>query len=147
MNLAIVPCDLDDANEFVRQHHRHWPPVTGHKFSVAVTDGYEIHGVAIVGRPSARFLDDGWTLEVTRNCTDGTKNAPSMLYGAACRASFAMGYRRVVTYTGKQEPGTSLRAAGFKVVGEVTGRQWDCQSRPRVLRAQLQDKLRWEREA
>lgn len=146
--LRIVPCDLDEANLFVERYHRHHGPVRGYKFAVAVCDtgapDERVVGVAIVGRPNARDLDKGWTLEVTRNCTDGTKNAASALYGACCRAAFALGYTKVITYTGKQEPGTSLLAAGFKVVGEVKGRSWSCQSRPRVDKAPLQDKLRWE---
>jgi hypothetical protein len=150
--LSIVPCDLDDANAFVQQHHRHHGVVRGYKFAVAVAidtpdpppfDG-TIVGVAIVGRPNARLLDDGFTLEVTRNCTDGTKNAASALYGACARSAFSLGYRKLITYTGKSEPGTSLLAAGFKVVAEVKGRSWSCKSRPRVDKSPLQDKLRWE---
>ena len=40
-----------EANEFVRQYHRHHRPVTGHKFSIAAASGGEIVGVAIVERP------------------------------------------------------------------------------------------------
>lgn len=149
--LFVVPCDLDEANAFVAQFHRHHPPVTGHKFSVAVAKdwpqlrtGGVVVGVAIVGRPNARPLDDGWTLEVTRNCTDGTKNAASKLYSHCIKAAWALGYLKVITYTGKHEPGTSLVAAGFKIVAEVKGRSWGCKSRPRVDKTPLQDKLRWE---
>jgi hypothetical protein len=147
MQFEIVPCELDDANAFVTAQHRHHPAVVGHKFSIAVVDESSvIRGVAIIGRPVARRNDDGFTLEVTRCCTDGTKNAASALYGAARRASFALGYRKLITYTLKTEPGTSLRAAGWKVVGEVKGRSWSVPSRPRVdkTEAQLQDKFRWE---
>ena len=55
-------------------------------------------GVAICGRPVARRLDDGYTLEVNRLCTDGTPNACSILYAAAYRAARAMGYNKVITY-------------------------------------------------
>lgn len=151
--LFKVPVDLDEANAFVAEHHRHHKEVTGHKFSIAcVVDhrdprqacGGVIAGVIIVGRPNARSLDDGWTLEATRNCTDGTKDAASFLYGAAAKATFALGYTKLITYTGKSEPGTSLRAAGFKVVAEVKGRSWSCKSRPRIDKTPHQDKLRWE---
>jgi hypothetical protein len=135
---------LDEANAFVAQHHRHHPPVIGAKFCIGVAEGERVCGVAIVGRPVARHLDDGWTLEVTRVATDGTKNAASALYGAARRAAFALGYRKLLTYTLASEPGTSLRAAGWRVVGEVKGRSWSCQSRPRVDKHPMQDKLRWE---
>lgn len=143
--LEIVPVSLSAANAFVAQHHRHHVPVVGAKFCLGVADASEsVVGVAIVGRPVARHLDDGWTLEVTRVATDGTKNAPSALYGAARRATFALGYRKLVTYTLASEPGTSLRAAGWHVVGEVKGRSWSCVSRPRVDKHPTVDKLRWE---
>lgn len=149
-DLQVVPCELGDANEFVTQHHRHHQAVVGHKFSLAVVNvANAVCGVAIIGRPVGRRNDDGFTLEVTRCCTDGTKNAASALYGAARRASFALGYRKLITYTLQTEPGTSLRAAGWKVVGEVKGRSWSVPSRPRVDKseAQLQDKFRWEASA
>lgn len=106
--LELIPMTLREANAFVEQHHRHHKPVVGHKFSIGVSDGEKVVGVAIVGRPVGRFLDDGWTLEVTRLCTDGTHNACSMLYAAAWRAARAMGYRRVVTYILESETGASL---------------------------------------
>ena len=93
--LEIVPMTLKEANAFVEQNHRHHGPVVGHKFSIGLSDGEKIVGVAIVGRPVARHLDDGWTLEVNRLCTDGTRNACSMLYAAAWRAARAMGYKRI----------------------------------------------------
>lgn len=143
--LTIVPCDLPEANAFVERHHRHHRPVVGHKFSLAVVDeAGEVHGVAIIGRPVARMLDDGLTLEVTRVATDGTPNACSALYGAARRAAFALGYKRIGTYTLDTEPGTSLRAAGWRCLGRAGGGSWDCRSRPRVDRHPLQQKLRWE---
>jgi hypothetical protein len=142
--LCIVPCDLGEANEFVRQHHRHHNPVPGAKFCVAVASGDEIVGVAIVGRPISRHLDNGWTLEVNRTCTDGTKNANSILYGACRRVAFALGFRKLITYTLPEEGGTSLRAAGWMCLGEAGGGSWSCVSRPRVDKHPLQVKLRWE---
>jgi hypothetical protein len=103
-----------------------------------------LHGVAIVGRPVARHLDNGWTVEVNRTCTDGTANANSMLYGAAARAARALGYRRLITYTLKSESGASLRGAGWHVVGERDGRSWSCPSRPRTDKHPLEAKLLWE---
>jgi len=83
------------------EHHRHHRSVQGAKFAIAValpgSDG--ICGVAIVGRPVARHLDDGWTLEVTRLCTNGAPNACSKLYGAAWKAAKALGYTRLITYS------------------------------------------------
>lgn len=109
--LEVCPMTLKEANAFVEQYHRHHKPVTGHKFSIGCTDGDKIVGVAIVGRPVSRYLDDGWTLEVNRLCTDGTHNACSMLYAAAWRAARAMGYHKLITYILDTESGTSLKAA------------------------------------
>lgn len=142
--LAIVPCDLDEANAFVAQHHRHHRPVMGHKFSLACVQGEMVVGVAIISRPVARHLDDGLTLEITRVATDGTRNACSALYGAARRATFALGYKRLVTYTLPSEGGASLRGAGYRQIGVAGGGSWNRRHRPRVDKAPLQEKIRWE---
>ncbi len=145
MKFEIVPLPLDEANAFVQQHHRHHGRVVGHKFSVGVAnEEAEICGVAIVSRPVARMLDDGLTLEITRVATNGCKDACSALYGACRRAAFALGYKKLVTYTLASESGASLRAAGYRIVGEVRGRSWNCKSRPRVDKHPTQAKLRWE---
>lgn len=146
----LTPITLREANAFVEQHHRHHGPSRGCILCVAVSlpvpeePSWSVCGVAIVGRPVSRGADDGWTAEVTRCCTDGARNACSMLYAAAWRAVRALGYRKLITYTLAAEGGGSLRAAGFRVVGQVAGRSWSCQSRPRVDTAPQQDKLRWE---
>ena len=119
------------ANQYVLGHHRHHKPSVGHKFSIGLTDGEQLVGVVIVGRPVSRMLDDGYTAEVTRCCTDGTPHAPSKLYAAAWRAARAMGYRRLVTYILESEPGTSLHAAGWREIGRAGGGRW---SRPSRLR-------------
>jgi len=145
VSLVVVPISLDEAKAFVRAHHRHHRPPVSHKFSLAVADETgRVRGVAIVGRPVARALDDGWTLEVTRVATDGARNACSMLYASAWRAARAIGYRTLVTYTLEEEGGASLRAAGWRVVAQTAGGSWSCPSRPRVDKHPLQRKLRWE---
>lgn len=144
MKFTFMPLPLDQANAFIREHHRHHPPVRGHKFSIGIAVSNCLVGVSVIGRPVARGLDDGLTLEVTRVATDGTKDACSALYGACRRAAFALGYRRLVTYTLASEGGASLRAAGYRLVGEVRGRSWSCPSRPRVDKHPTQAKLRWE---
>lgn len=78
----------------------------------------------MVGRPVSRYLDDGMTLEVNRVCTDGTKNACSILYSSAWRAAKALGYKRIFTYTLKSESGASLRAAGWQCDGTAGGENW-----------------------
>ncbi len=143
--LTLVPCEKDEANAFVKRHHRHHGEVVGHKFSLAIADeSNEVRGVAILGRPVARGLNDGLTLEVYRVATDGCPNACSALWAASWRATKALGYRRLITYTLKTESGVSLLAAGWRIVGEVKGRSWDCPSRPRVDKHPTQDKFRWE---
>lgn len=144
VRLSVVPCDFAEANAFVRAHHRHHGPMPGAKFSIAVANGDKIVGVAMIGRPVARMLDDGWTLEVNRVATDGTKNACSMLYAAAWRTARAMGYRKLVTYILDSEPGVTLTAAGWKCIGSAGGGEWGRISRPRVDKHPTQGKIRWE---
>jgi hypothetical protein len=145
--LRHVRIDLAEANAFVKQHHRHHRPVVGHLFSLGASIGDRIVGVAIVGRPVSRFRDDGLTAEVTRLCTDGTRNACSFLYGASARAVFALGFQRIGTYILASEPGTSLTATGWRMIGETPGKSWSVPSRPRVDKHPLQVKMLFEKEA
>ena len=106
MTLDIQPVSFKEACDFVEMWHSHHPPPQGHKFSIAVNDGDRVVGVIIVGRPVARMQDNGWTLEVTRCCTDGsTEHVASKLYAAAWRATRALGYKRLITYTLVEEKG------------------------------------------
>lgn len=143
--LFLVPVSLKDANAFVAEHHRHHKPTRGHKFSIGCAVEGRLVGVAIVGRPVSRYLDDGLTLEVNRLCTTGEQNACSMLYGAAARAAKAMGYRKIITYTLDSEPGTSLRAAGWTCAGPAGGERWTGQRRPAADLYPAQMKLRYEK--
>lgn len=143
--LLIVPIEFNEAVAFIRAHHRHHRPPQGHKFSIACSDGERIVGVATVGRPVARMLQDGWTLEVTRLATDGTKNACSILYGAAWRVTRELGYRRLITYILDTESGTSLRASGWREIGKRGGGSWNVPSRPRVDKHPTQQKIMFER--
>lgn len=131
--MKVVPMSIQTAKGFVGALHRHnRPPVSG-LFAAAVEDAGDIVGVVICGRPVARALDDGQTLEITRVATNGARNANSMLYGAALRAARALGYRRVYTYTLAEESGASLRAVGFTQDAELAARAtWSCPSRPRM---------------
>lgn len=142
--LAAVPISLEEANAFVSEHHRHHRAVIGHKFSIGAALGDKVVGVVIVGRPVSRHRDDGLTLEVTRLCTDGSQNACSFLYGAAARAAFALGYKRIGTYILKSENGASLRASNWRLIGETPGRSWSVPSRPRVDTHPLEPKLLFE---
>jgi len=145
--LRVTPITLREANAYVREHHRHHGETRGCIVVCAVADENDVvRGVGIAGRPVARLLQDGYTAEVTRLCTDGSRNACSMLYRALWRAVRALGYRRLVTYTLPEEGGGSLRAAGFRLVGEAGGGTWDRPNtgRPRVDLHPTQEKLRWE---
>lgn len=144
MSLELQPISYPEACRFISKYHRHHLPPQGWKFGIAVNDGTKIVGVVTVGRPVARMLDDGWTLEVTRCCTDGTPNAPSKLYGAACRAAFSLGYKRVITYTLKSEPGTSLLCSNWKLIGTAGGGNWNVKSRPRIDSEHTEQKQLWE---
>jgi hypothetical protein len=144
MRLTVERVGLDEANAFVARLHRHHKPVVFHLFSIGAALEGNIVGVAIIGRPVSRHRDDGVTAEVTRLCTDGTKNACSFLYGASARAAFALGFRRIGTYILKDESGISLVASGWRLIGERGGGSWSKPSRPRVDTHPLQKKLLFE---
>ena len=145
--MDIKPISLKQAQQFVRDNHRHNKPPVGHKFSVGLFVDGALVGVAIAGRPVARALDDGLTLEVTRTCTDGTRNANSKLYGAITRAAAALGYRRTLTYTQGDESGASLRGAGWTQAAALAPRAgWDAPSRRRAdIGSGGVGRIRWER--
>lgn len=142
--LELVPISLKEANAFVAQHHRHHKPVIGHKYSIAAAEDGKIVGVVIVGRPVSRYLDNGWTLEVNRLCTNGAKNACSFLYSAAWRVARNMGYKKLITYILDTENGASLKASGWKCVGEAGGKRWTGARRPEVDLYPAQMKLKFE---
>ena len=140
----LRPISMVAAREFIARTHRHHKPPLSGLFAVGCADENGLVGVAIIGRPVARLNQDGWTAEVTRLATDGTRNTCSMLYGAAWRACRALGYRRLITYTLASENGGSLRASGWREIGRVTGRSWSTPSRPRTDNHPTEDKVRWE---
>lgn len=129
--LIIVPIHFREACQFITQYHRHHAAPPGYKFAVAVQANNTIVGVAMTGRPVSRYLDDHFTLEVTRCCTNGIPNGCSLLYGACRRAAKALGYRQIITYILATEPGTSLRAAGWTCLGPTGGVNWNCRGLPR----------------
>lgn len=147
--MILRPITLRAANAFVAEHHRHNKPARGHKFSIAAYVGAKLVGVAIVGRPVARELDDGWTAEILRVCVpeDAPRNACSFLYASARRAWRTMGGQKVITYNLQEESGASLRGAGFTCVAKLPGRKgkaWnnrDGRANQEVVR---QAKFRWE---
>jgi hypothetical protein len=142
--LELRSVSLEQANEFVGALHRHHRPVVGHKFSLGASLGDKLVGVAIIGRPVSRMRDDGNTLEVTRLCTDGTRNACSFLYGAAARACFALGYQRIGTYLLASENGASVKAAGWRSLGERGGGSWSRLDRERTDKHPTEPKTLFE---
>lgn len=142
--LYAVPCSVSRAREVVDVWHRHHGSSTSALYAAAVAtaDG-TVRGVALIGRPVARLLDDGWTLEVTRVATDGTPNACSALYGVARRLAATLGYARLITYTREDEPGTSPKAAGLTDDGPIRARSWDMPSRPRTDKTEIVRRRWW----
>lgn len=148
--MHAIPMTQRAANAWIAEHHRHLKPPRGDLFRIAAArpagDGDEVvMGVVVVGRPVARGLQDGRTCEVIRLAVaEGQKNVCSFLYARAARVAEAMGYRRIVTYTRADEPGTSLLAAGWARDGEVYAREWACNARERSPSEQgVIAKVRW----
>lgn len=130
--MKAVSLSLKEANAYVAQNHRHHSPVRGDKFRVGCEENGNLVGVANVGRPLSRYLDDGKTLEVLRLCTDGTKNACSFLYSRCARIAKELGYEKIITYILESENGSSLKASGwFCEETNCGGGHWNCPSRPR----------------
>lgn len=149
MGLDVMHLKQREANAFVAKHHRHHRPPQGDLFRIgAVNDAGELVGVVIVGRPVSRHIQrsEPHTAEITRLCSDGTKNACSFLYGAAWKAARALGWRKLITYTLPEEGGASLRGAGYRCVGVRGGGTWDRPNRARTDKHPTQQKLLWARE-
>jgi hypothetical protein len=143
--MEAVPLHLREANDFVARHHRHNLPTVGCKFAVGAAQGGKLVGVAIAGRPVARRLDDGKTLEILRVATDGTANACSFLYSRCAKIARLMGYAKVITDTLESEGGASLRAVGAKPTGPLESHEWSNPSRPRQSQNVYHEpKFRWE---
>lgn len=132
--MKVCPVSLSVANSFIEQLHRHHTKVQGHKFSIGCEVDGELVGVCVIDRPVSRYMDDGKTLEVTRLCTDGTKNACSFLYGRAARIAKDMGYEKIITYILETENGSSLKASNWHCEEDSAGGgNWSCPSRPREI--------------
>ena len=143
--IEIRPITFKEACEFIAQNHRHHKPTVGHMFSIGCFLAGIMVGCAVCGRPVSRHLDDGLTCEINRLCTDGTYNACSMLYGACCRTAKAMGYKKIITYILKSEPGASLKASNFIYDGEAGGTHWTgVRNKGQKIPAEI--KTRWYRE-
>lgn len=127
--MRVCPLTLKQLNALITEMHRHHKPVVGHRFSLGLLIDEKLIGGCSIGRPVSRELDQYAIAEVTRLVTDGTKNACSMLYGAAARVCAAMGFDQIQTYILDSEPGTSLKASGWKLDGLTNGGNWNCNQR------------------
>jgi len=146
--LKIAPLQIKESNALIARWHRHHKPVRGHKFSIGVYDDHtgEYVGAAIVGRPVARLIDHRRVLEVTRLVTDGTRNACSILYAACARICKELGYMKIQTYILKEEPGTSLIAAGWEYETDTKPVTWTRKGRPgRRTDQPMGAKQRWSK--
>jgi len=150
MKLRAVAVEFSRAAAFVGLNHSHHDAPQGHKFSIGCERDGELVGVAIVGRPVNRHLDDGATLEVTRLCTDGTRNVGSFLLGCVRRAATAMGYSALVSYILESEDGTVYKAAGWTMDGTTPGGpKWDLRAGKQLVmdgmakRRPAEPKKRW----
>lgn len=141
--MKIIHVELKNANAFVENHHRHHRPVVGHRFSIGAEKNSKLVGVAIIGRPVARMTDQSNIVEITRLCTDGTRNACSFLYGAAARAAKALGYNSIQTFILSSESGTTLKAAGWRKEHTTKGGEWTRISRSRNKADNATPKEKW----
>lgn len=141
--LKAIPLELKEANAFVDEFHRHHDPVVRDKYRIGCEKDGVLVGCIQVGRPVARALCDGWTLEVVRLCTTGEKNVCYFLYSAAARVAKELGYKKIITYILDSEEGSSLKASGWEYEANIRGHSWNTKSRPRKTTAPTCDKQRW----
>jgi len=124
MRIRWIP--QKEANQFVIDHHRHHDAVTGAIICIGAFQGDGLVGVAILSRPVGRRIDYRKTVEITRLCTDGYKNACSKLYGASARIARELGFEKIQTYILASESGVSLTASGWTLEEEnVGGKTWN----------------------
>jgi hypothetical protein len=143
--LRVWPCTVKQAAAYVAKHHRHLPGMGGAMFAAALgPEPGEWWGVGTVGCGAQEWEGTGRAI-ITRTATDGAHNGCSMLLGALARAAKALGYVEVWTYTLPEEPGTSLRAAGFVDMGFSDGGEHHRESRPRRAAVRPDEKRRWRR--
>lgn len=143
--MRLMPCTVTAAKKQVKLWHRHLPDIQGGLFAVqCFNDQDECVGVAIAGNP-ARVWQGQAKIVISRVATMGAENACSMLYGALARAAKALGYVEIWTYTLPDEPGTSLRAAGFINMGLSAGGEHSRPSRYRKPACHPEQKQRWMR--
>lgn len=145
MRIEVLPCTIKEANYYIEKHHRHHKKVQGHRFSLKAVNKEEIVGVIVVGRPVARMTNQETVAEVTRLCTNGTKNVCSKLYSAAARVCKEMGFASIQTFILESETGISLIASGWKLAGVSGGGSWNRENRTRTDKHPTEKKLKFEK--
>ena len=149
--LEFAPITLKEAKTFVAEHHAHSVPPAGWKWGHAIVNGSDLVGVCTVGRPVARLINAGTTVEVNRLCVrrdlprEFTWNGCSMLYAEAAREARRRGYAKIITYTLERELGTSLLAAGWAREAMTRGGSWSRRSRRRQEPSNTGRKWRYAR--
>jgi hypothetical protein len=141
--LRAIPLTRDEANRFIVAKHRHHGRVTSHRFIVGAELDGELVGCAVVECPNAPRLQDSRVAEVTRLCTDGTKNVCSLLYAKCSKLAREWGFKRIITYILDTETGVSLRASGWVFEANTRGGTRHRPSRPRTDKSSTQPKQRW----
>jgi hypothetical protein len=146
-HLRCIPLTLKDANKFVNQYHRHSKNCRGHRFSIGAIYKDELVGVAIIGRPIARKLDQKLIAEVLRNCVKPTapKGTCSFLYSKAIQVWQVLGGKKVITYTLETEPGSSLKAVNFNAAAKTGFFKGGWQNRDNRREYTPIRKIRWEK--
>lgn len=150
MTLSVRPLTITAALAFVAEHHRRLPRCQGGMWAIGAERDGVLLGACVVGRPTARLLDDGRRLQVLRLAVvpgdasgSGQRGICSILYGAAARAARAMGASDLITYIHDDERGVSLRAAGWISMETTRGGQWSRRSRERAATVEPGPKVRW----
>jgi len=145
LKLEPVPITFREACDFINKYHRHHQAPQGHRFSVGLSDGKDLVGVAIAGNPVARHNDDGYTLEITRCCVKSGiyKNGVSKLVSSVYQAGKALGFKKIISYILDEESGTSLKACGFHLDRLSEGGSWNSQTRRRIDKAPIGPKKKW----
>ena len=120
--MRISDCTVREARRIVKRWHRHLPDIQGGLFAAKlVDDAGAVVGCALAGNGPRVWQGTGRLVISRVAVVEGTRNGCSMLYGALVRAARALGWREVWTYTLPEEPGTSLKAAGFQDMGLTDG--------------------------
>ena len=140
------PIKISDANKFISQYHRHSAPLRlGGEISIGLFENGELIGVGMMGRPVARHLCNGETIEIRRTCVKiGFKNANSQMYARLRRIAHAIGYKKIITYTLQKESQSTLKAIGATIdCPEIEMQSWSKKRNRKHRHVYDEKKIRW----